>query len=77
MKLMVRHPNAPIEPPHKFLGHGVCETRSKSKAIEGRPLGETVAERGGEDERKEEGATEGDGNRAVAEAQRRVEVQGE
>ena len=40
LKLMIRHPNAPIEPPRKFLGHGVCEMRSKSKAIEGRGLGE-------------------------------------
>ena len=53
MKLMVRHPNAPIEPPHKFLGHGVCDTRSKSRAIDGRPLGEAVVERGGEEERRE------------------------
>ena len=53
MKLMVRHPNAPIEPPHKFLGHGVCETRSKSKPIDGRPLGESVVERGSDEERRE------------------------
>ena len=40
MKLMVRHPKAPIEPPRKFLGHGVCETRNKSRSIEGRAIGE-------------------------------------
>ncbi|KAK4685217.1 DNA repair protein REV1, partial [Tremellales sp. Uapishka_1] len=32
LKLMRRHPDAPIEPP-KFLGHGWCETFTKSTAI--------------------------------------------
>ena len=48
MKLMVRSPTAPIEPPKKFLGHGVCDTRNRSKSVEGRGLGEggaTDAER--------------------------------
>ena len=40
LKLMVRHPDAPIEPPRKFLGHGECDTRNKSRPIEGRGLGE-------------------------------------
>nr|XP_019010954.1 uncharacterized protein I206_04259 [Kwoniella pini CBS 10737]OCF49735.1 hypothetical protein I206_04259 [Kwoniella pini CBS 10737] len=34
LKLMKRHPDAPIEPP-KFLGHGWCETFNKSSAISG------------------------------------------
>nr|XP_018263083.1 uncharacterized protein I303_04574 [Kwoniella dejecticola CBS 10117]OBR85241.1 hypothetical protein I303_04574 [Kwoniella dejecticola CBS 10117] len=34
LKLMKRHPDAPIEPP-KFLGHGWCETFNKSSPISG------------------------------------------
>lgn len=33
LKLLKRHPDAPIEPP-KFLGHGWCETYNKSAAIQ-------------------------------------------
>lgn len=29
LKLMTRHPDAPVEAP-KFLGHGICDTHSKS-----------------------------------------------
>ncbi|KAG8803064.1 deoxycytidyl transferase [Serendipita sp. 398] len=32
LKVMKRHPNAPVEPP-KFMGHGICDTFSKSCAI--------------------------------------------
>ncbi|KAK1924231.1 hypothetical protein DB88DRAFT_535146 [Papiliotrema laurentii] len=32
LKLMSRHPDAPVEPP-KFLGHGWCETFNRSTAI--------------------------------------------
>ncbi|EIW70659.1 hypothetical protein TREMEDRAFT_28996 [Tremella mesenterica DSM 1558] len=32
LKLMARHPDAPVEPP-KFLGHGWCETFNKSAQI--------------------------------------------
>ena len=46
IKLMVRHPAAPIEPPKKFLGHGVCDTRNKSRSIEGRGIGEGVGHEG-------------------------------
>ncbi|KZS98859.1 DNA repair protein [Sistotremastrum niveocremeum HHB9708] len=34
LKIMKRHPSAPIEPP-KFLGHGMCESFSKSIDIAG------------------------------------------
>ncbi|WWD02976.1 hypothetical protein V865_001019 [Kwoniella europaea PYCC6329] len=34
LKLMKRHPDAPIEPP-KFLGHGWCETFNRSSSISG------------------------------------------
>ncbi|KAL1409176.1 deoxycytidyl transferase [Vanrija albida] len=34
LKIMSRHPDAPIEPP-KFLGHGKCETFNKGGAISG------------------------------------------
>ncbi|WVW83916.1 hypothetical protein I302_105938 [Kwoniella bestiolae CBS 10118] len=34
LKLMKRHPDAPIEPP-KFLGHGWCETFNRSSTISG------------------------------------------
>ncbi|OCF36874.1 hypothetical protein I316_01471 [Kwoniella heveanensis BCC8398] len=34
LKLMKRHPDAPIEPP-KFLGHGWCETFNRSSPLSG------------------------------------------
>jgi len=34
IKIMKRHPEAPVEPP-KFLGHGYCETFAKSSPIAG------------------------------------------
>ncbi|WRT66366.1 uncharacterized protein IL334_003321 [Kwoniella shivajii] len=34
LKLMKRHPEAPIEPP-KFLGHGWCETSNRSATLSG------------------------------------------
>ncbi|WVQ72585.1 hypothetical protein IAR50_002143 [Cryptococcus sp. DSM 104548] len=36
LKLMRRHPDAPIEPP-KFMGHGWCETHNRSAPLPGVP----------------------------------------
>ena len=45
LKLMVRHPDAPIEPPHKFLGHGDCNTHSKSSRLDAGGVGGGELER--------------------------------
>ncbi|ODO08076.1 hypothetical protein I350_03659 [Cryptococcus amylolentus CBS 6273] len=37
LKLMQRHPDAPIEPP-KFMGHGWCETHNRSSPLPGGPI---------------------------------------